>query len=316
MPLVSYKKALELLNKGEVVAIPTETVYGLAGKIDSEEALKKIFQIKKRPFSDPLIVHFHSKEQMEGYVESDISFLNDLWDTFSPGPLTIVLKKTNRISPLITNSKEFVAVRIPRHPIMRRLLRDLKTPLAAPSANLFGQMSPTKSSHILSFFSSELPVLEGGDCEVGVESTLIKMEIEKKKIIILRPGSVTKKDIEDFLNKRNLDFSCEFQNDSLFPGGVSKHYAPKIPLVIIESEKTFNELQSFLTKKFPDKRIQFFSFQKSSKETAFHLYDQLNKFSEAEQNVICVQKKKSNSFPDWKAIWNRLEKASSFYFKL
>ena len=316
MSLVQYKEALKLLKKGEIVAIPTETVYGLAGRIDFDQTIKKIFEIKKRPFSDPLIVHFYNKDHLKNYVQEDISFLDDLWSAFAPGPLTIVLKKTDRISPLITNSKDFVAVRIPRHPIIRRLLKDIGVPLAAPSANFFSHVSPTRASHVISGFSGSVPVLDGGECEVGLESTLIKFNQERKKLIILRPGSITQKDFEKFFKERNmLDFSCEVQDHSSFPGGSKKHYAPNSPVVIVESEKSRQDVYSFLMQKFPDKKIKTFLFKSSSKETAFNLYEQLRNLSE-KGGIICVQKRKEQCVSDWVAVWNRLEKASSFYFKL
>ena len=316
MSLIKYEEALKLLKEGEVVAVPTETVYGLAGRIDSEKAIKKIFQIKKRPFSDPLIVHFYDKVQLKNYIHEDISFLDDLWDSFSPGPLTVVLKKSDRISSLITASKESVATRIPQHPLIRRLLKDLQVPLAIPSANLFSQLSPTRASHVLSSFPKHISVLDGGDCKVGVESTLIKIEQEKNKIIILRPGSITKEDIENFLNQKKISFTCHFQEQSSFPGGLEMHYAPPVPLIIVESEKTSEQVRLFLLKKFPDKKIKIFLFKDSSKKTAFDLYKQLRDLSQEKESLICVQKTKNQSSLDWKAIWNRLEKASSSYFNL
>ena len=316
MSLIRYEEALKLLKEGEVVAVPTETVYGLAGRIDSEKAIKKIFQIKRRPFSDPLIVHFYDKEQLKNYIHEDIYFLDDLWDSFSPGPLTLVLKKTDRISSLITASKESVATRIPQHPLIRKLLKDLQVPLAIPSANLFSQLSPTRASHVLSGFSEQISVLDGGECKIGLESTLIKIDQEESKIIILRPGSITKKDIENFLSRKKISFTCHFQEKSSFPGGLETHYAPPVPLIIVESEKASEQVKLFLLKKFPNKKIKLFLFKDSSEETAFDLYKQLRDLSQEKTSIICVQKTKNQSSLDWKAVWNRLEKASSYYFNL
>ena len=316
MSLIKWEEALRLLKRGEVVAVPTETVYGLAGRIDSEQTIQKIFQLKRRPLSDPLIVHFYNRKQMRPYIQEQIPFLKDLIDAFSPGPLTIIVKKTENISPLITSSKDSVAVRIPKHPLLRKILKEIEVPLAVPSANLFSQVSPTKSSHVLSSFSDSLSVLDGGVCDLGLESTLIKVDQEKKKIIILRPGCIKKEDIENFLNQKNISFSCEFQDLSLFPGGLKKHYAPSVPLVIVKSSKDSKEVIRLLLLKFPDKKIKMFSFQNSFKETAFHLYDQLRSLSEDKDHLICVQKIPNHPRETWRAIWNRLEKASSFSFDL
>ena len=130
---VTYTQALELLKKGEVVALPTETVYGLAGRIDSQKTLEKIFHVKNRPFFDPLIVHCYDKHQARQYVEETSPLVEKLWDAFSPGPLTLVLRKNSRILPLITAHQDTVALRIPRHPLMRRILKDLQVPVAAPA---------------------------------------------------------------------------------------------------------------------------------------------------------------------------------------
>lgn len=202
--LVGFSEAVSLLKAGKVVALPTETVYGLAASIYSLKALKKIFHLKNRPFTDPLIVHCKNSHQAESLVIGDIFLAKALWAYFSPGPLTVVLSKTKRISPLITAQSETVAIRIPSHPLLLRILKKLDEPLAAPSANLFGQTSPTRASHVLSAFSGSVPVLDGGSSAIGLESTIVWPDIFNREIIILRPGAVSAEDLKKFLKQKKL----------------------------------------------------------------------------------------------------------------
>ena len=162
---ISFKETLKLLKDGEVVALPTETVYGLGASIYSPKGLKKIFQIKKRPFFDPLIVHCYDIKQAEGLTLGNIFPAKELWSRFSPGPLTLVLPKSEKVSSLITAGENTVALRIPAHSLMRDILRELGVPIAAPSANLFGQTSPTRASHLSAALGDRVPVLDGGSAK-------------------------------------------------------------------------------------------------------------------------------------------------------
>ena len=313
---VSWKKALRLLKAGELVALPTETVYGLAGRIDCEKTLKKIFQLKKRPLFDPLIVHCYNKEQALSYLSQTNPLAEKLFDDFTPGPLTLVAKKNNKISPLITAGKSTVALRIPKHPIIRKVLKQLPVPLAMPSANPYGKASPVSSQHVLSSFKNKVPVLEGGNCQKGLESTIIKIDFSKKKILILRPGIITKEALKKFLIKHKKNFKVEYKKERFQPGGSSSHYKPDVPFYIIESQKTEKEIQQFLSKKFPKQILKNLKFSLSSQKTARQLYSQLRQLSKNKKNIIYAQKKAHQKSGLWVAVWNRLEKASSGHFKL
>ena len=287
---VSYQQALDLLNKGEVVALPTETVYGLAGRIDCEKALKKIFQLKKRPLFDPLIVHCYNKNQALSYLSQKYPLIEKLFDEFTPGPLTLVAKKNNKISPLITAKKTTVALRIPKHPLIRKILKQLKAPLAMPSANPYGKVSPVNSQHVLSSFKNKVPVLEGGICQKGLESTIIKIQPSKKKLLILRPGMITKENLENFLIKNSISFKVEYHKDRFQPGGGLSHYKPPAPFYIIESQKTEKEIQPFLSKKFPNKNLKKLPLSLSSQKTARQLYSHLRQLSQDKKNYyLCSQ---------------------------
>ncbi|MFQ3182125.1 MAG: L-threonylcarbamoyladenylate synthase, partial [Polaribacter sp.] len=167
------QKAVQLLIDDQLVAIPTETVYGLAGNIFSEKAIKSIFSTKKRPFFNPLIVHIPSIDSLENIVTHIPEKAKLLAAAFWPGSLTLVLKKSDKIPAIITAGKDTVAVRIPNHPVTLALLKQLPFPLAAPSANPFGSISPTKPAHVEGYFKNKIQmVLDGGSCANGIESTI------------------------------------------------------------------------------------------------------------------------------------------------
>jgi L-threonylcarbamoyladenylate synthase len=197
MPIgTNTQAAADLLRKGEVVAIPTETVYGLAANAYNEAAVLKIFQAKQRPAFDPLIVHVHSLDQVKEVVSFSELKRKDtrkeaeaLMAKFWPGPLTLVLPKSDRVPDLVTSGLDTVAVRMPAHPMALELLRSLDFPLAAPSANPFGYVSPTTAQHVADQLGEKIPyILDGGPCTVGVESTIIGWESDAEQWVLYRPG--------------------------------------------------------------------------------------------------------------------------------
>lgn len=298
------------------MALPTETVYGLAGRIDKKKTLEKIFSLKKRPLFDPLIVHCYDQKQALKYLSGDKSFIKKLFDHFSPGPLTVVAPKNKKISNLITARKKTVAIRIPKHPLMRRVLKELPVPLAAPSANPYSQISPVCAKDVLLAFPGKVFVLDGGKCQKGLESTIVFPDVKKKKIFILRPGMITKKSIESFIKKQNLPWTVEIKKEAFIPGGQKSHYKPAVPLYIVESEKTDKEIKQFLTKKFPDKNPKRLKMGSSPQRTAQTLYSDLRRLSSQKENIIFVQKREKQKGGLWETIWNRLHKASSKKYKI
>ena len=313
---VSFKEALSLLLKGKVVALPTETVYGLAGRMDKKKTIEKIFFLKKRPLFDPLILHCHNKKQALEYLSGDSAVVEKLFDFFSPGPFTIVAKKNKKVSSLITAGKLTVAIRIPQHPLMRKVLKNLSVPLAVPSANLYGKVSPVSANHVLSSFNNKVPVLDGGKCKKGLESTIVFPDTQKKKVFILRPGMVTKGAIQSFLNKEKLCWNVENKIDFFQPGGQTYHYKPSVPLYILETEKKYKEIKDFLSKKFPDRNLRRLRLENTPQKTARLLYSQLRQLSNKKENIIFVQKTKKQRKELWETIWDRLDKASSRHYKL
>jgi len=232
---VNLQKAVLILREDGVVGIPTETVYGLAARIDSESALRQIFATKERPFFDPLIVHVSSLEQARGLVSWWPEVATVLAQRFWPGPLTLVLPKAEQVNPLITSGLPTVALRQPRHPLTQQLLEKVG-PLAAPSANKFGRVSPTRPEHVEGEFSGQVAVLDGGSCEVGIESTVLLVKNSNPvQISILREGQILLSEIEKEMTEAKLPFTTVAAvSRAESPGHFRHHYMPSVPLVLCE----------------------------------------------------------------------------------
>ena len=228
------------LRQGLPVGMPTETVYGMAANALDAEAVARVFKAKKRPDFDPLIVHIGPNSPFREWVREIPSEAEALMAAFWPGPLTLLLPKTERIAGLVTSGLDRVGLRMPSHPMALALLDMLDFPLAAPSANLFGYISPTKAGHVRDAFGPELPyVLDGGDCEVGLESTIVGFE-EGKARVYRRGG------IESSALARVLGYLPEerirSEEHPAAPGMLSRHYAPRTPLSILKSDQPWPEL--------------------------------------------------------------------------
>lgn len=274
-------KAIKLLNKGEVVAIPTETVYGLASNALNEKAVLKIFSIKNRPSFDPLIIHTDFFYKIKPLIKNIPDKAKILAKKFWPGPLTILLEKSDLIPDIVTSGLSTVGIRIPNHPLTLSLLEKLDYPLAAPSANPFGYISPTNAKHVNDQLGNKIEyILDGGECSIGLESTIIGFETSmtgtnytnkiitdnqknawsnddsssqnQEKIVIYRLGGISIENIENEIGK------VEIQNkgsNPKSPGMLDNHYAPKIPLY-------FGDIESML-EKFKNKKIAIISFYKN-----------------------------------------------------
>lgn len=247
------KKAASILNNGDVVAIPTETVYGLAGNAFNEAAIKKIFEAKNRPFYNPLIVHIKSINELDAVAKNIPPLALELASTFWPGPLTLVLEKQDCVSDLVTGGKDTVAVRVPRHPVALALLNELSFPLVAPSANPFNYLSPTCAEHVQEQLGEKIPmILDGGSCQKGVESTIISFK--DKHPIVLRYGAVSIEDIESVCGKLEVLNHNNKTPDA--PGMLKKHYSPTTHFCL-----THNVLTTLDS--FSDKKIGILAFSKA-----------------------------------------------------
>jgi len=233
-------KSAALLASGQLVAIPTETVYGLAANALDEKAVLQIFKSKNRPRFDPLIVHLASIDQVYDYVENIPDELKALAEVFWPGALTLLLPKKDIIPDLVTSGLGKVGVRVPNHPLTRSLLELLDFPLAAPSANPFGYISPTSASHVQHHLGEKLAyILDGGLCEVGLESTIVGME--QGQVIIYRLGGVSVGAIEDVVGK--VLILPQSSSNPQSPGMLKSHYAPRKPMVLGDLDELMQQYQ-------------------------------------------------------------------------
>lgn len=225
-------KAIKLLQAGEVVAVPTETVYGLAADATSDEAVARIYALKDRPHFNPLIIHCRDFDQVRKYARIPHE-AKQLAAQFWPGPLTLVLEKRPDcpLSLLATAGLKTVAVRIPSHPVLREILENLAFPLAAPSANPSTQLSPTTAEHVADAFKDRpgpALILQGGPSAIGLESTIL--DLTERIPTLLRPGAVTREMLEISLGTAVLDFTSQISDAPKAPGQMLKHYAPTLPL--------------------------------------------------------------------------------------
>ncbi|MCC7051371.1 MAG: threonylcarbamoyl-AMP synthase [Bacteroidia bacterium] len=310
-------KAARLLTQGECVAMPTETVYGLAANAFNEQACLSIFKIKNRPSFDPLIVHCCSINQIEQCVTHLPKKALLLFEKFSPGPLTIVLNKKDIIPDIATAGLSTVGIRIPAHPIALELLKQLSFPLAAPSANPFGYISPTTAQHVNDQLGTKINyILNGGTCSIGIESTIVGFENERP--VIYRLGGLSVDVIENFLGHQ-IEIKVNQSSNPKSPGQIKSHYAPLKPLVLkttpeIEKELLLNKTNTLFicfTKKFLKDNLSnvwSLSDNESLDEAATNLFAKLRLADESNYTEIIVEKVPSNGLG--LAINDRLSRAS------
>lgn len=291
-------KATELLNQGKVVAIPTETVYGLAANAFDENAVKQIFEIKGRPLFNPLIVHIKSIDYLNKVAENIPPKALLLAKRFWPGALTLVLPKKEIIPNIVTADKATVGIRVPSHPITLQLLNHLDFPLAAPSANPFGYISPTKAHHVITQLGDKIDfILDGGSCEKGIESTIIGFENEEP--ILYRVGAISIEEIEKYVGKIAVKNNAASKPDA--PGMLNKHYSPKTKFIISnnigKSIKENNGNAAFLifSKIEIDSNKKFIRLSNTNDldEAAQNLYSAMHQLDAMNVDVIIAEK-----FPD------------------
>ncbi|MCP3931569.1 MAG: threonylcarbamoyl-AMP synthase [Bacteroidetes bacterium] len=234
------KRAKALLQNNQLVGIPTETVYGLAGNAFSKEAVVEIFRVKNRPAFDPLIIHTSSFERINEFVHSIPEQAQELAKHFMPGSLTLLLPKKDILPELVTSGSSLVAVRIPAHPMTLSLLSQLDFPVAAPSANPFGYISPTSAEHVEQQLGDRIPyVLDGGICKVGIESTIVGFE--KDEPVIFRKGGIAIEKIESLIGEVRI--KPHSSSNPKAPGMLKSHYAPHIPVLIGDIEQLLTQLE-------------------------------------------------------------------------
>jgi len=309
-------QAARILRNGDLVGIPTETVYGLAGNALNSDAILKIFEVKKRPSFDPLIVHIDSVESLHEYVLDIPVKADKLAKVFWPGPLTLIFPKNAVIPDVVTSGLSTVAIRIPSHPLTLLLLKSLDFPLAAPSANPFGYVSPTTASHVDDQLGYKLSyILDGGICDIGIESTIIGFEQETP--VIQRLGGKTVEEIEDIVGRVHVERYSTSQ--PIAPGMLQSHYAPgkkKVFLgqwsdyqTMLEKEKTALIRFQHPDTNFPSNRQAILSEQGDLKEAAKNLFTTLRKFDTSEIDYIVAELVPETGFG--RAINDRLRRAAA-----
>ena len=304
----NIKKAKKYLDKNDCIAVPTETVYGLAGNAYSNIAVKKIFKLKKRPVNNPLIVHYYDINKLKQDCHINDNFIK-LFNKFSPGPITFILKlkKYSKISNFVTNKQRTLAVRFPKHLLFRKLLKNLNYPLAAPSANISTKLSSVQASDVIEEFGSKVKyILNGGKCKIGVESTIINLTT---KPTILRFGGLDILKIEKILKKKVvIDTSSK---KKIAPGQFPLHYSPGIPLRTNVKDPKNNEAFLLIKKrKITFKNYYYLSKKNDLKQAAKNLYSLLRSIKKDGYKMIAVEKIPNIGIG--KTLNDRLNRASKF----
>ena len=304
----NIKKAKKYLDKNDCIAVPTETVYGLAGNAYSNIAVKKIFKLKKRPVNNPLIVHYYDINKLKQDCHINDNFIK-LFNKFSPGPITFILKlkKDSKISSFVTNKQKTLAVRFPKHLLFRKLLNNLNYPLAAPSANISTKLSSVQASDVVEEFGSKIKyILNGGKCQIGVESTIINLTT---KPTILRFGGLDILKIEKILKKKVvIDTNSK---KKIAPGQFPLHYSPGIPLRTNVKDPKNNEAFLLIKKrKITFKNYYYLSKKNNLKQAAKNLYSLLRSIKKDGYKMIAVEKIPNIGIG--KTLNDRLNRASKF----
>ena len=310
----AIEEAVRLLNAGECVALPTETVYGLAAVADNQAAVKKIFAAKGRPADHPLIVHLPSVEHLADWAQDIPDAAYQLADQFWPGPLTLLLKKRADVASIVTGGKSTIAVRVPSHPLFLSILQQLGKGLAAPSANQYKQLSPTTAEQALNALSGRIAaVLDGGACEFGLESTIV--DLVSQSPTILRAGPVSRQQIESVLG---IPVLVPDTHDVAVPGNVESHYQPRTPVQMMSADH--------ITKTSTDERTGYLIWSSTASSLlmdATHirqlsedpilygraLYHSLYELDQLELDGIVVETPPDSE--DWMAVNDRLRRAAN-----
>ncbi|QDK43961.1 threonylcarbamoyl-AMP synthase [Bdellovibrio sp. ZAP7] len=329
----ALKKAQQILEEGGVIGLPTETVYGLAARIDIPSAIEKIFTTKERPFFDPLIVHVSSIEMAKKVTAYWGPASQALAEVFWPGPLTLILPKDNSINSMITSGLESVGIRMPNHPLALALIQEVNVPLAAPSANKFGRTSPTSATHVRVEFKNEnVFVMDGGDCQIGIESTvlLVRHRPEKVELSILRRGHILKSDLERVLQEKGFKFEFIEQVDKReSPGHMKHHYMPPIPLIVsTDAQRPVDDILKEVNQKLsllPDEiesikiikpqhgiaKAEILKLSQDPLLATREFYGKLREVAQKGADCIVFYKEPHQVGERWESLFDRLNKAAS-----
>ncbi len=317
---ITIKEAMMRLKAGEVVALPTETVYGLAADASNEEALAQIYAIKQRPSSNPLIVHIADAQAVEHWAAAFPPLAQTIAKAFWPGPLTIVLKAAPHVLPIVTANQPTIALRVPNHPTTLSILKQSGLGLAAPSANRYTQISPTKSQHVMAGFGVQLPIVDGGDCKVGIESTIVEVfddDQGQSQWRILREGMITLQDINRVVKLAASPLPQV--NQVKVPGQHRLHYAPKTPLTVCDTrlamlseikatQKLGKKVAALALDSLPSGTIMGIALPAAAADYAKQFYAALHELDALNVDVILVERPPLDT--EWMPLLDRMHRAS------
>jgi L-threonylcarbamoyladenylate synthase len=301
------RRAAEILRAGGLVAFPTETVYGLGADASSKDAMARLYRVKGRPAEHPVIVHFSSAGKAFEWGKEIPESAYQLAQRFWPGPLTLILKRSEKARDFVTGGQPSVGVRVPSHPVARELLHEFGGPIAAPSANRFGRVSPTTAAHVRDDLGSDVDlVLEGGPSEVGIESTIV--DLSGARAALLRPGAITRAQIEALVPLSDGKSSVRHS------GGLERHYAPRTAARLVPTHALDKEIAkgktsvAVLAFSRPDERVDFWlRMPREPQAYAQRLYAALRELDTAGCKAILVEA--PPDAPEWAAVRDRLTRA-------
>jgi L-threonylcarbamoyladenylate synthase len=306
------RRAAEALQQGRLVAFPTETVYGLGADASNAKAVARLYAVKGRPADHPVIVHFASADDAFAWAREVPDEARILASRFWPGPLTLILKRSDRAKDLVTGGQDNIGLRVPSHPVAHELLRLFQGGVAAPSANRFGKVSPTTAAHVRDDLGDDVDlVLEGGPSEVGIESTII--DLSGNAPVLLRPGRISREQLEQVLGRPVSDRNS---SATKHPGGMERHYAPRTPARLVPTydlDKEIARLEekvAVLAFSRPDERVDYWlRMPRDPGAYAQKLYGALRELDGAGCEEILVEA--PPEAPEWAAVRDRLQRACS-----
>jgi L-threonylcarbamoyladenylate synthase len=306
------RRAAEALQQGRLVAFPTETVYGLGADASNAKAVARLYAVKGRPADHPVIVHFASADDAFAWAREVPDEARILASRFWPGPLTLILKRSDRAKDFVTGGQDNIGLRVPSHPVAHELLRLFQGGVAAPSANRFGKVSPTTAAHVRDDLGDDVDlVLEGGPSEVGIESTII--DLSGNAPVLLRPGRISREQLEQVLGRPVSDRNS---SATKHPGGMERHYAPRTPARLVptydldEEIARLEEKVAVLAFSRPDERVDYWlRMPRDPGAYAQKLYGALRELDGAGCEEILVEA--PPEAPEWAAVRDRLQRACS-----
>ena len=304
------RRAAEILRAGGLVAFPTETVYGLGADASSAEAVARLYRVKGRPADHPVIVHFHSLERALAFAREVPEEAKALAKAFWPGPLTLILKRSEKAKDFLTGGQPSVGLRVPSHPVAQELLREFGGGVAAPSANRFGRVSPTTAAHVREDLGGDVDlVLDGGPAEVGIESTIV--DLSGAGAVLLRPGKISPAQLEEIVPLREKSESSPRHS-----GGLERHYSPRTPARLVPAHRLDKEISllknraAVLAFSRPDERVDYWlRMPRDAEAYAKKLYAALRELDGAGCEAILIEA--PPQAPEWDAIHDRLKRACS-----